>query len=153
MASYDGSDLVTSGEETKKEHFDQLLNNMIALAAIPRCHKLGGEYFQRFNTIPFEDVTDNYFAVVDGTEMAGFSVRLNIMCLVLTGTAYVRLYNESIGAIVAGSTISFTNTSADRKQSLKLFLPSGANRYKLQIRTSTEAVDAGIWNACIMIGG
>ncbi len=149
---YDGANNVTTGEEVKKEHYDQLLDNMIALASVPRLHTFSSIFNSLHDSVIWIDACEDRLEIT-GDELLGFTVKFIFMCKIVSGAARARIYNISTSSVVAGSTTPFSNAAADRKESNRLFLPAGVNLYKLQILTSTESDHAQVWDAAVRVGG
>lgn len=149
---YDGTDNVTSGEETKEEHYDQLLNNMIALASVPRLHTFSSVFSNVYDTDVWTDASEDKIEIV-GDNLQGFTCQFIFMCKLASGEARARIYSVFMSSVLVGSTVSFSNTSPDRKESIRLFFPRGTSVLKLQIKTSTESDHARVWDAAVRIGG
>ena len=152
--SYVGENDVLVGGKTLKANYDQVLANCVALAAANPRIPIGGYFSDVYINTSYEELFGVVHVKIDGTNLAGLTVRLVFMAKTLSGTGYVKLYKITPTAgDVASSETTWTNTTADRKESSALTLTTGVNEYKLLVKSSVAAAMPQIWNAALSITG
>lgn len=142
---------VSVGDATKKDHYDRVFDNVIAVKERRGELALGGSDSDAVSDTGFVDLPAGVHVEIDGTNLGGFTVEVHFMGRVLAGTGTIRLWNITAAAEVSSSQKTFTNTSADRIVSSSLSLASGVNEYKLQVKGSAAADLPQVWGAKLIL--
>jgi hypothetical protein len=150
--AFETTNPVTVDNATKKDDYDVAFDNTIALQDRRGQLELGGDYLAEVTDASFVDIPGAVHAEVNGTNLgADLTVEVHFMCLVATGTGTVQLYNITDTAVVASSTKTFTNATADRIETSAITLAPGLKEYKLQVKGSSTSDLPRVWGAKIVI--
>jgi hypothetical protein len=148
---FTASNPVTVDNATKKDDYDDVFDNTVALKETRSELLLGGDYNAAVDDTSFTDVPGAIHVEIDGTNFSGLTVEIHVMCLVAAGTGTFDLYNITDAGAVASSETTFTNTTADRAESSTITLATASKEYKLRVKGAAAADLPRVWGAKIVI--
>ena len=137
-----GYDLTTPsvGGDTKLNEFIRLRDAIQAVSAAG-AHDFGGDWLSGVINVAFVDLPGSCELEIDGTNLTGLSVYLEVNAFAGVGNAAAgspqfRLFNVTLGGAVASSTITVTSVSPGARKrgaSGAITLNTALNTYKVQI--------------------
>ena len=149
--AYTAVNPVSVDEATKADDYDVVFDNIVSVASFRNERAMGGDYHTAYTDTTYVAIEQYKTVTINGTYLSGLTVSFNCMGFVASGTGYVRLYNGTLAAPVAGGEIAFTNTSVGILTTSALTLASGTNFYYIQIKGSTAAALPRVWS-CVLDG-
>jgi hypothetical protein len=144
---------VSVGAATKKDHYDRVFLNTLALKKIGTALNLGGSDHQPIPDTSFVPIPGGRVLEINGTitdEMTGFSIEVHATVFTIGGTGSIRLWDITAAAQI-GSATTFTNTTVDVKKITGLdgLLVAG-HKYRLEVKGAAAADLPKVLGASLM---
>src|SRR5207237_3174689 len=119
--SFDTSTTPSSGDDTQLSDYTRLRDNDKSLAGAANVHDLGGGLEKFIEDTSFVDLPDGWDCEIDGTELAGRTVKLEVNVIAEIASAVtvtVQLYNITDASAVASSDVAVVSPGTTRTRSI-----------------------------------
>lgn len=145
MTDFDITNNVSVGEATKKEHWDQLLENTLALRQLSG-KPAGGDWEFRQTDVSFTKIAAHVILPINGNDIE--SIDIEFMAKVDAGTGQIRFFNIT-DAVILGSAVNVTATSDTLGTITGLTPVVGAKNYRIEALKGTTWIK--VWGVRVVL--
>jgi hypothetical protein len=145
VSDFNETNPVSVGDATKKDHYDRVFDNALALRRIAS-RAAGGDWEFRQTDAAFTKIAGHKVVEIDGDEVGAITV--HFMTKVDGGTGQVRLYNITAGAGV-GAAVNITVTTDTLGEITGLTAAAGVAQYRVEALKGTTWIK--VWGAEILL--
>jgi hypothetical protein len=145
VSDFNETNPVSVGDATKKDHYDRVFDNALALRRVA-ARSAGGDWEFRQTDAAFTKIAGHRVVEIDGDEVGAIDV--HFMAKVDAGTGQVRLFNITTASGV-GSAVNVTATTDMLGTITGLTAAAGVNQYRVEALKGTTWIT--VWGAEILL--